>query len=53
MNFTNKGLMNFKKVKNPQIFSASIINSVKLIMDNNQVKSKKHCKKDANILKIN
>ena len=53
MIFINKELMNFKKVKNLQIFSVSIINSMKLIMYNNQVKSKKHCKKDANILKIN
>jgi hypothetical protein len=41
MIFTKKGLMSLKKIKNQQISSVSIINSMKsVITDNNQVKNK-------------
>lgn len=52
MIFIKKELMSLKKIKNPQISSVSIINSMKsVIMDNNQVKNKELQKKDANTFK--
>lgn len=54
MIFINKESINLKKTKNLQISSVLIIISINLIkMNNNQIKHKRICNKDAFILKIN